>query len=116
MFFADRSHTTPKLSLVNTLGLNKLLKSEVFISEDGQLWAAHLILDYKPISHVFQDAGQAIRAGDPRLNRIDVSIPGFLAQKDLPPIALPIQRVPQEVAIPREGTTSSRLSLEDEID
>ena len=63
---------------MNVLALNKILRSEVFISEDGQLRAAPLILDYEPLSRIFQDAGQAIKAGDPRLNRIDVSKPRFL--------------------------------------
>ena len=40
---------------------------------------------------------------------------GFLAQRDLPPVELPLQRFPLEVAISREQTTSSRLSLEAEI-
>ena len=88
----------------------------MFVSEDGQLQAAPLILDYKPLSQIFQDAGQAIRAGDPWLNRIDVSKPGFLARRDLPPVELPIQHVPKEVAAPREGTDSAHLSLSAEID
>ena len=49
------------------------------MSEDRQLRAVHLILDFKPLSDNFQDVGHAIRAGDPWLRRIDVSIPGFLA-------------------------------------
>ena len=56
-----------------------MLRSKIFINEDGQLQAAHLILDYEPLSHVFQDIGQAIRAGDPSLAYIDVSKPRFLA-------------------------------------
>ena len=90
--------------------------SEVFISEDEQLRAAHLILDYEPLSRQFQDAGQAIRAGDFRLNRIDVSKPGFFARRDHPLVELPIQRALQEVAALREETTSTHLSLEAEID
>ena len=101
---------------MNVPALNKLLRSEVFISEDGQLQVASLILDYEPLSRIFQDVGQAIKVGDPRLNRIDVSKPGFLAQGDLPPVQLPIQRVPQEVIAPREGTNSAHLSLSAEID
>ena len=73
-------------------------------------------MDYKPMSRTFQDVGQAIRAGDPRLARINFSKPGFLARRDLPPIELPVQHVPQEVAIPREETASTHLSLEAEID
>ena len=40
--------------------------------------------------------------------QIDVSKPGFLARRDLPPIS--------RLAIPTEGVASSRLSLEEEID
>ena len=64
---------------MNVPTLNKLLRSEVFVSEDGQLRAAPLILDYESLSRIFQDASQAIKVGDPRLNRIDVSKPRFLA-------------------------------------
>ena len=115
-FFVDKNHIAPRLSLVNVSALNKLLRSEVFVSEDRQLRVAPLILDYEPLSRIFQDAGQAIKAGDPRLNRIDVSKLGFLARKDLPLVQLPIQRVPQEVAASREGTDSAHLSLSAEID
>ena len=55
--FADKGHVAPRLDLVNVLALNKLLRSEIFISEDKQLRAVHLILDYKPLSRTFQDAG-----------------------------------------------------------
>ena len=77
--FADKRHVAPRLSLVNVASLNKVLRSEIFVSEDRQLQAIHLILDFELLSNQFQDVGQAIRAGDPRLTRIDVSVPGFLA-------------------------------------
>ena len=109
-------HTTPRISLVNVQALNYLLRSEIFVSEDGQLRAAHLILDYEPLSRALVDVGQAIRAGSPRLARIDVSIPGFLTRRDLPSAQLLVQRVVQEVAVPGEGVDSSHLSLEAEID
>ena len=86
------------------------------MSEDGQLRAVHLILDFEPLSDAFQDVGNAIRAGDLRLCRMDVSIPDFLARKDLPPIKLPLHRALPEAAASREETASSRLSLEEEID
>ena len=92
--FVDKTHIAPRLNLVNVSGLNKLLRSEVFISEDKQLRAVHLILDYKPLSRTYQDTSQAIRAGDPRLACIDVSVPGFLAWTDLPLVELPLQRSP----------------------
>ena len=87
---ADNGHITPRLSLTNVAALNYLLRSEIFVSKDRQLRAVHLILDFDPISKTFQEIGHAIRAGDPRINRIDVSRPDFLAQDDLPPVRLPI--------------------------
>ena len=46
-----------------------------------------------------------------------MSIPNFLAQEDLPPIILPLQRVlPEATAALREEITFSRLSFEEEID
>ena len=51
--FADKRHIAPRLSLVNVQSLNKLLRSEIFISEDRQLRAVHLILDYEPLSNIF---------------------------------------------------------------
>ena len=90
--------------------------------------AIHLILDFESISRVFQEIGHAIRAGDPRIQRIDISKPDFLAQEDLPPIRLPIQQIPPPLIIPlqqvpleapvvaEEEIASSQLSLEEEID
>ena len=87
-----------------------------------------MILDFEPISRVFQDIGHAIRAGDPRINRIDVSKPNFLAQDDLPPVRLPVQKIPLQLVVPlqqvhlkasikaKEEIASSQLSLEEEID
>ena len=98
------------------------------MSKDCQLRAVHLILDFEPISRVFQEIGHAIRAGDPRINRIDVSKPDFLAREDLPPVRLPIQQIPPSLIIPlqqvpleapvvaEEEIASSRLSYEEEID
>ena len=96
------------------------------MNDDGQLRAAHLILDYKPISRTFLDIGNSIRANDYRLARIDVSRPGFLAPHDLPPIdhpipqgiplaAQPLQQVPLGQAVAEEEAASSS-SLDKEID
>jgi len=124
----DKNHVAPRLSFTNVQAFNYLLRSEIFLSEDGQLRAAHLILDYKPLSRIFLDVGQAIMVESSRLARIDVSKPRFLARRDLPSITLPIpqnlppvalplpQIVPEVAAIPEEGIASSRLSLEEEID
>ena len=58
--FTDKNHIASRLNHVNVPGLIKLLRSEIFVNEDRQLRAVHLILDYKPMSGIFQDVGQAI--------------------------------------------------------
>ena len=82
-------------------------------------------MDYEPLSKTFQEVGNAIKANDYRLARIDVFRPHFLASYDLPlvdhPIpqgvplaAQPIQQVPLGVAVVEERIASSS-SLEEEI-
>ena len=87
----------------------------MFTSEDRQLRAIHLILDFEPLSSSFQDVGNAIRVGNPWLTQIDVLVPGFLAREDLPLVKLPFHHSPCKVAAPKEETASSCLSLEVEI-
>ena len=106
----------PNLNFVNIPNLNKVLSSEMFVSEDKQLRVVHLILDFKPLSDKFQDVGNAIRANDPRLARIDVLVPRFLAREGTMQVELPSHRSPCKEAIPKEETASSCLSLEEEID
>ena len=113
--FADKRHTSPRLSLVNVNDLNKFLKSEVFVSEDRQLRAVHLILDFHPISEIFQEVGHTIRASDPRLRRIDIFIPRFLPCEDIVPVGTHFVPILLATAAPREETVSSRLSLKKEI-
>ena len=124
----DRRHVAPRLSHTNVVALNYVLQSNIFMSEDQQLRAVHLILDFEPISKVFQEIGHAIREGDHRVNRIDVSRPDFLARDDLSPVRLPIHQIPPPLVIPlqqvpleatvtvEEEIVSSRLSLEEKID
>ena len=114
---ADKGYVAPKLSLTNVPALNYLLRSKIFVSEDRQLRTVHLILDFEPISEVYQAIGHSIRASDQQLSRIDVSRPNFLAQDDLPPIVVPLQRILLEaVATPEEEIAFSHLSLEEEIE
>ena len=96
----DKRHIAPRLSHTNIAALNYLLRSETFVSEGRQLRAVHLILDVEPISKIFQEIGHAIRAGDTRIIRIDVSRPDFLARGDLPPVKLPIHQIPPPLIIP----------------
>ena len=58
---------------------------------------------------------QALKTSNPKLAQVDVSKPGFLARRDLPPIVLLARPIPQEVAAPRKEATSTHLSLEAEI-
>ena len=96
------------------------------MNDGEQLCAAHLILDYEPISKTFLDVGNSIKANDYHFARIDVSRPGFLAPHDLPPVdhpipqgipfaTQPLQQVPFGQVIVEEGAASSS-SLEEEID
>ena len=114
----DKTLVNPRISLINVPALNYLLRSQIFVNDDRQLRAAYLILDYKPISRTFLDVGNAIRANNYRLARIDVSRPHFLAPHDLPPVDHPIpqgiplaaqslQQVPLGQAIAEEGNASS---------
>ena len=56
---------SPNLNLVDVANLNKVLKANVFVSEDKQLRVVHLILNFKPLFDKFQDMGHPIKAGDP---------------------------------------------------
>ena len=96
------------------------------MNDNEQLRAAHLILDYEPLSRAFLDVGNYIRVNDHHLAHIDVSQPGFLALHDLPPVdhpipqgipfsAQPLQQVLLGQAIIEEGAASSSF-LEEEID
>ena len=89
--FADRHAAEPNLSLVNKESLDNILRAEVFVHDDSQLWAAYLILGYKLISIGFQAPKCVIRAKDPLLHRISVAVPGFL--------------LPERASVP-EGTLS----------
>ena len=77
---ANKNFTAPNISLVNEPDLNKILRSEIFLHKDGQLRAAHIILEYKPISSSFQSPKNVIKTKDPRLHLIDVAISGFLIE------------------------------------
>ena len=97
---AGRRLVAPRPSHTNVAASNYMLRSKIFMSEDRQLRAVHLILDFEPISKTFQEIGHAIKARDPWINCIDVSRPDFLARDNLPPVILPIHQIPPPFVIP----------------
>ena len=100
----NKTQVNPRISLIDVPALNYLLRSQIFVNNDGKLRAAHLILDYKPISRTFLDVGNSIRANDYRLARLEVSWPGFLAPHNLPPVDHPI---PTRYSFGRATTSAS---------
>ena len=50
----DKTQVNPQISLINVPALNYLLKSQIFVNNDGKLRAAHLILDYEPLLRSFR--------------------------------------------------------------
>ena len=112
----DRRHVAPRLSFTNVATLNYLLRSEIFVSEDRQLRAIHLILDFEPISKTFQEISHAIRVGDHWINCIDVSRPYFLARDDHSPVRLPIHQIPPILVIPlQQVPLEATVAVEEEI-
>ena len=89
-YLTNKTQTNPRISLINVPALNYLLRSQIFVNDNGQFRATHLILDYEPILRTFLDVGNSIRANDYRLAYIDVFRPSFLAPHDLPPVDHPI--------------------------
>ena len=84
------------------------------MNDDGQLRAAHLILDYEPISKTFLDVGNSIRANNYRLARIDVFRPSFLAPHDFPPVDHPIPQGIPFVAQPLQQVPLGQAIIEEE--
>ena len=102
--FVDRCAAELNFNLVNKDSLDKILKIEVFVNSGGQLWAAHFILGYAPISSSFQAPKWVIRARDPRLHRLSVAALRFL----LPGPKIEIEEVttPIPEGIPIVGASS----------
>ena len=107
--------------------MDNILRAEVFIHDDNQLWAAYLILGYKLISTGFQAPKCVIRAKDPLLHHISVAVPGFLLPEgaSVPKGTLSIQPIPKDdlatqsipegipkVAFPSQHTTGESTSFQ----
>ena len=76
--FVDKHTVVSNFNLVNQPSLDKILKAKVFVLNDGQLRAAHLILSYNPLSSSFQAPKCVVKAKDPCLHLVNVVVPGFL--------------------------------------
>ena len=113
--FSDKRSTKPQLNIVNKESLDRILRSEVYVNEvNGQLWAAHLILGYTPISLAFQAPKYVIKANDPRLHCISVAYEGFVVPEGIPiPEGTPLTQL-LFVATPSVEASSSQLILEEE--
>ena len=101
--FADKNAAIPNFNLVNQSSLDKILKAKVFVHTNGQLRAAHLILDHIPISKSFQVLKCVIKARDPFLHQISVAASGFLLIDPIPEGTLTIEPIPEgipKVALP----------------
>ena len=84
----------------------------MYVNEsDGQLRAAHLILEYNPISREFQAPTCVIRARDPRLHRISVAYEGFVVPQGIPLSRYSPLTEPLPVATFAAGVTSSPSPL-----
>ena len=83
--------------------LNRVLRFEIFLHQDGQLHVVHVILGFTPISNCFQISKHVIKARDSRLALVDVAIEGFISKP--PPegtqvVKLPTFEDPQPVELP----------------
>ena len=75
--FTDKHAAVPNFNLINQPSLDKILKAKVFVHNDGQLRATHLILSYTLLSSSFQVSKCVIKAKDPHLHLINIVVPGF---------------------------------------
>lgn len=92
--------------MVNREDLNRILRSEIFLYKDDQLHAAYVILKYKPISSSFQSPKNVVKAKDPRLHLIDMTIPRFitsLSLKGIHHVDLPNQQTTKKEVVPSDS-------------
>ena len=69
---------------MNYADLKRILQSEIFLYQDRQFQAIHMILRFKPISKCFQSPKHVIKAKDLRLTLIDITVPKFLTEPPPP--------------------------------
>ena len=119
----------PNFNLVNQPSLDKILKAEVFVHNDGQLRVAYLILGYTPISKSYQALKCVIKVNDPRLHWISVAAPSFLITgpilegtlttdsilEGIPKVALPPQPTTREATSSHPAITKEEEEKEEEV-
>ena len=114
----DKRAAISNLNLVNKSSLDKILKVKVFVHTDSQLRAAHLILDYIPISSSFQAPKCQIKARDPRLHLINAVMPSFLNPSPGPQRVLKVEPLlpckAEDEATPSQPTTREDEEEEEE--
>ena len=107
LFFADPHAFHQHFHLVNRVDLETVLQAAVFVNdEDGQVRAAHKILEYNPIQKSFADPKHVISTNNPRLPKITIIEHGFLIFEGSP--------IPE--GIPLAGSSPSHQAAEDEGD
>ena len=85
----------------------------MFVHSDGQLRAAHLTLGYNPLLSSFQALKCVIKVKDPRLQLINVAVPGFLNPSSGPQGLLKVEPLLQYKA-EDEATPSQPATKEEE--
>ena len=78
-FIAEGRRFQPDLRVMHVIDLNFILRLEIFVHRDGQLWASHLILDVDPMNSTWQSFSQALLVDSPLLSYIDVRHINFLS-------------------------------------
>ena len=76
--FSDKQAFKKKKQSINSMDLNRLLRSPIYQHSNGQLRAAYLILNYSPVYRSFQALGKAITTRHPLLPYIDIHCKGYI--------------------------------------
>ena len=69
------------LRAVHVKDLNFVLRSEIYVHWDGQLWASHLILGVEPVYSTWQPFKQALIVNSYLLSYVNVRYVNFLPPK-----------------------------------
>ena len=64
-FGADSRRFKPDLRVLHVRDLNFVLRSEIFVHSNGQLWASHLILGIDSVYTTWQNFSQALLVDSP---------------------------------------------------